>query len=151
MPNKENKDVLTGIMDQKQTWTTDDRLCSAKQSETVSEHDNSERLQMTETRIYVGLNDADTKEQKHETERFVNILKNVCRNYHVAFSMDIEDGGYFHENGEYTEETSLVLTLVNSDRNTVEEIARDLCTFFHQESVLVTVNHIEGYFISQSF
>ena len=40
--------------------------------------------------------------------------------------------------------------LVNPDRNTVREIAKDLCTFFHQESVLVTEDHIEGYFITQS-
>ena len=77
-------------------------------------------------------------------------MKNVCRNYHVAFSVDIEQGGYFHDDGEYTEETSLVLVLVNPDRNTVKEIAKDLCTFFHQESVLVTEDHIEGYFITQS-
>lgn len=64
--------------------------------------------------------------------------------------MDIEEGGYFHDDGEYTEETSLVLVLVNPDRNTVKEIAKDLCTFFHQESVLVTEGHIEGYFIGQS-
>ena len=104
---------------------------------------------MIETRIYVGLNDADTKAQKHETREYIS-MKNVCRNYHVAFSMDIEQGGYFHDDGEYTEETSLILVLVNPDRNTVREIAKELCTFFHQESVLVTEDHMDGYFITQS-
>lgn len=37
----------------------------------------SEKLQMTETRIYVGLNDSQTKEQKHETEKYMSVLKNV--------------------------------------------------------------------------
>ena len=106
-----------------------------------------EKLQMTETRIYIGLNDAQTKEQKHETEKYMSVLKKVCRNYHVAFSVDIEHGGYFHDDGEYTEETSFILVLINADQKVVNEIAKDLCTFFHQESVLVTQNHIDGYFI----
>lgn len=108
----------------------------------------SEKLQMTETRIYIGLNDAQTKEQKYETEKYMSVLKNVCRNYHVSFSVDIEHGGYYHDDGEYTEETSFVLVLINADQKVVNEIAKDLCTFFHQESVLVTHNRIDGYFIS---
>lgn len=107
----------------------------------------SEKLQLTETRIYVGLNDAQTKEQTHETEMYMSVLKNVCRNYHVAFSVDIEHGGYYHDDGEYTEETSFILVLINADQKVINEIAKDLCTFFHQESVLVTQNHIDGYFI----
>ena len=108
----------------------------------------SEKLQITETRMYIGLNDAQTKEQKYETEKYMSILKNVCRTYHVAFSVDIENGGYYHDDGEYTEETSFVLVLLNADQKVVNDIAKDLCTFFHQESVLVTQNHIDGYFIS---
>ena len=72
------------------------------------------------------------------------MLKNICQNYHVAFSVDIEEGGYFHEDGEYTEETSLILLLIDADWDVVVEIAKDLCAFFHQESVLVTEDHIDG-------
>ena len=108
----------------------------------------SEKLHMTETRIYIGLNDVATKEQIHETEKYMSVLKYVCRNYHVAFSVDIEHGGYYHDDGEYTEETSFILQMINADQDVVSEIAKDLCTFFHQESVLVTENHIDGYFIS---
>ena len=107
-----------------------------------------EKLQMVETRIYIGLNDAQTKEQIHETEKYMSVLKHVCQSYHVAFSVDIENGGYFHDNGEYTEETSFILTLINADKKVVNEIAKDLCSFFHQESVLVTENRIDGYFVS---
>lgn len=105
------------------------------------------KLQMTETRIYIGLNDAQTKEQEHKTEKYMSVLKNVCRHYHVAFSVNIEDGGYFHDDGEYTEETAFVLVLINADQKVVTEIAKDLCFFFHQESVLVTEHHIDGRFI----
>ena len=150
MPNRDKKVLLTQIMNQRRTQKPDSQSCSGEQPETLPSRDTIETTQMIETRIYVGLNDADTKAQKHETGKYISILKNVCRNYHVAFSVDIEQGGYFHDDGEYTEETSLVLVLVNPDRNTVKEIAKDLCTFFHQESVLVTEDHIEGYFITQS-
>ena len=142
--------LMKQIMYQMQTLDSNVRSFAGERSETSPENERINRARMVETRIYVGLNDADTKVQKHDTQKYIRILKNVCRSYHVAFSMDIEEGGYFHDDGEYTEETSLVLVLVNPDRNTVKEIAKDLCTFFHQESVLVTEGHIEGYFIRQS-
>ncbi|MBR2590569.1 MAG: hypothetical protein IKE65_06560 [Clostridia bacterium] len=109
----------------------------------------NEKLRMTETKIYIGLNDSQTKEQIHPTEKYMSVLKNVCRNYNVAFSVDVEEGGYFHDDGEYTEETSFVLVLINAQKKVVDEIAKDLCTFFHQECVLVIQGHIDGYFISE--
>ena len=63
--------------------------------------------------------------------------------------MDLEEGGNYHEDGQYTEENSFVLVLIDADSNIVQEIARDLCTFFRQESVLVTENRVDGYFIYQ--
>ena len=93
---------------------------------------------MMQTTIYVGLNDQETGIQKFDTEKYLSILKNVCRSYRVAFSVQVINGGYFHEDGRYTEENTLVLTLVNVEEETVIEIAKDLCAFFNQESVMVT-------------
>lgn len=133
---------------QKQSNNKNAASCQNKRSGSVPAPAVSEKLRMTETRIYIGLNDAQTKEQIHETEMYMSVLKYVCRNYHVAFSVDMEHGGYYHDDGEYTEETSFILQMINADQDVVSEIAKDLCTFFHQESVLVTENHIDGYFIS---
>lgn len=108
----------------------------------------NQKTRMTETKIYIGLNDATTKEQLFDTEKYMSVLKYVCHSYHVAFSVNVEEGGYFHDDGEYTEETSFVLVLINTDQKIIHEIAKDLCSFFNQESVLITENHIEGYFIS---
>ena len=113
----------------------------------ASDTDENEKVMMTETRIYVGLNDAETREQKFKTEKYMSILKNVCKSYHVAFSLDVEEGGYFHDDGEYTEETSLVLILIDADPVIVREIAMDLCVFFHQESVMITESLVQAYFI----
>ncbi len=92
----------------------------------------------TQSTIYVGLNDADTKVQKFDTEKYISVLRNVCHNYNVAFSFHMINGGYFHDDGRYTEENTLVLILIDVPENTVREIAKDLCAFFHQESVMVT-------------
>ncbi len=101
-------------------------------------------------RIYIGLNDMDTKIQKFETSKYLSVLKNVCISYQVPFSVNVIEGGYIHESGEYTMENSLVLSLIDVEKPIVEEIARDLCTFFRQESVLITADRLETYFISNS-
>jgi hypothetical protein len=88
--------------------------------------------------IYIGLKDSEVYEQLFETEKYISILKNVCKAYRVAFSMNRINGGYFHEDGTYVEEESLVLTLLDVDEKTIEEISKDLCAFFNQESVMVT-------------
>ena len=108
------------------------------------------KVMMTETRIYIGLNDSETRKQKYDTGKYLSLLKNICRSYHVPFSVNLEEGGYFHDDGEYTEETSLVLTLIDADSETVQDIAKDLCAFFRQESVLVTENCISGQFINEA-
>ena len=106
-------------------------------------------VRLTETRIYIGLNDAVTKKQLFETEKYLDVLKQICRSYHVPFSVNKEQGGYFHEDGTYTEENSFVLLLIGTERDVVKRIAQDICTFFNQESVMVTENQIGGYFINR--
>ena len=103
-----------------------------------------------QTQIYVGLNDSDTYRQKFETEKYVSILKKVCKGYRVAFSMSLINGGYFHDDGTYVEENTLMLTLLDVDEQTIEEIARDLCAFFHQESVMVSTGEAEVHFVRES-
>ena len=105
---------------------------------------------MVETKIYVGLNDAVEKKQLMETEKYISVLRNVCHAYGIPFSFGVEEGGYIHENGEYTRETTLVLTLIDVEKGIVNEIAKDLCTFFHQESVLITESMVRSYYVSET-
>ncbi len=100
--------------------------------------------------IYVGLNDSITRKQKYDTDTYLHLLKTVCLRYHVAFSLQEIKGGYFHEDGSYVEENSLVLTLIDVEYETVKEIAKDLCAFFHQESVMVTRSSAEVEYISET-
>ena len=100
--------------------------------------------------IYVGLNDSESRQQKFDTEKYISLLKNVCQSYHVAFSMNTITGGYFHDDGTYVEENTLVLTMLNVKDETVQDIARDLCMFFHQESVMVTYSDAQVHFIRET-
>ena len=109
-----------------------------------------ETAEMVETKIYVGMNDSVEKKQLFETETFIGIMRNVCYAYKTPFSFDLEEGGYIHEDGTYTRENTLVLTLIDAEKPVVEEIAKDLCVFFHQESVLITEGRVNSYYISES-
>ena len=104
---------------------------------------------MKEITIRVGLNDAVTKQQVHPTKVYVDVMKTVCRSYHVAFTFVLSEGGYFHENGDYTQEKTLVISLLDPQDGVVDAIARDLCAFFHQESVLITESKVRAYFIKE--
>ena len=104
---------------------------------------------MTEITLSVGLNDAATKRQEYQTETYVNVMKHVCQSYHVPFSYIVSDGGYFHENGDFTQEKTLVICLIDPEKGVVDAIARDLCAFFHQESVLITESKVRAYFIKE--
>ncbi len=105
---------------------------------------------MTEIKVYVGLNDSVEKKQLMETEKYISVLRNVCYAYNTPFSFGVEEGGYIHESGEYTRETTLVLTLIDVNKIIVNEIAKDLCTFFHQESVLITEGLVRSYYVSET-
>lgn len=104
---------------------------------------------MIETKIYIGLNDADTLKQEFETEKYIGVLKHVCNNYHVPFTFTLAQGGCFHENGSYTQENTLVLTFLDIDPWLEGEIARDLCLIFNQESVMVTQAEVTTKYISE--
>ena len=104
---------------------------------------------MTETKLYIGLNDSTTMKQEHDTIEYVSVLKNVCINYHVPFSVRLEQGGYMHEDGQYTQELTLVTSFMDVPRETIREIAKDLCVFFNQESILVTEDRVRTFYINE--
>ena len=97
---------------------------------------------LEETQVYVGLNDSETREQTFDTESYVATLKGLCAKHGTPFSFDVIEGGYIHDDGEYIEEKSIALTFIDVPRETVDQIAQELCTLFHQESVLVLTDRV---------
>ena len=104
---------------------------------------------LSQTTIYVGLNDSVSGEQKYVTQKYLSILKKVCSGYSVAFSVYPINGGYFHEDGRYVEETTLALMLIGVGDDILMEIAKDLCVFFNQESVMVVSSPCSVVFVSE--
>ena len=105
---------------------------------------DNEAAALFETKVYIGLNDMETKEQKLETDRYISILKKICRQCEVPFSFNVVEGGYIHDDGEYTEEKSIVLTFIDTPDEKIDEVAKEACILFHQESVLVTIDSIQA-------
>lgn len=100
--------------------------------------------------ISVGLNDKDEKTQRIRTEQVLRLVRSCCKGYNMAFSSYLQDGGYIHENGTYITEKSVCIVLIDPDESLIREAAKDLCAFLNQESVMVTVEEVECYFISES-
>ena len=42
-----------------------------------------------------------------------------------------------------------MLSLIDVDVQTVNEIAKDICVFFRQESVLITENEVRAYYVRE--
>ena len=105
--------------------------------------ENNEKL--LEARIYVGLDDKDSHEQRFDTEKYKSILKTVCKSYRTPFSLQVIEGGYFHDDGSWVEENTLLITLIGIPQRIVYEIAKDLCTFFRQESVMITGSTVHSF------
>ena len=131
------------------------RICAQHRAEAAirasapATRETAERDVMLETKIYIGMNDKRTLEQTLDNDKYISILKRVCHHYHVPFSFTLSNGGYFMDNEEYVEEQSLILSLIDVDEHTINEIAKDLCVFFNQESVLITENAIHSYYIRE--
>ena len=107
-------------------------------------------MEVNRYQIMVGLNDKRTRRQEFSTEQFQKILSSVCKGYHVAFSVNDLHGGYFHDDGMFISENSLCLTLIGPSDEMVDEIAKDLCAFFRQESVLVTRDTVDCRFVRET-
>jgi len=100
--------------------------------------------------ISVGLNDSESYRQEIETERILRLVSNCCKEYGTSYSCALQTGGYLDESGHFTAENSLALSFVDGNADIVNEIAKDLCVFLHQESVLVTVDKVKRYYVSEA-
>lgn len=93
---------------------------------------------MNEFQIFVGLNDADTHRQELDKKQFIAALCGICRKYNYSFAVTSSHGGYFHDDGTFVEEKSLVITFSDRDKAVVEKIAKEICAVLNQEAVILT-------------
>ena len=103
----------------------------------------------TRYEICIGFNDGDTREQKFSEDVYERIIANVCKGYQVAYSIGRLTGGYIHDDGVFVRENSASLILLGVSDGQAREIAKDLCAFFNQESVLIMKSEVSYTFISE--
>lgn len=94
-------------------------------------------------KIYIGMNDKDTLQQLCSTEDFINIVKGICEDYQIAFSMDEQIGGYMMANGTFITERSLILSITGFDETQILQLAESLRVILNQETILVTLEKPE--------
>ncbi|MDO5328762.1 MAG: hypothetical protein Q4E88_01500 [Coriobacteriia bacterium] len=99
--------------------------------------------------ICVGLNDGDARSQKYSKETYEKIIFNVCKGLEISYSISKIDGVYVHEDGTPIKEKSLCITLLGINDQQAEEIAKDFCVIFNQESVLVLKYECKYSFIKE--
>ena len=49
--------------------------------------------------------------------------------------LQVIEGGYFHNDGSWVDENTLLITLIGTPQIVVYKIAKEVCTAFHQEFV----------------
>ncbi len=53
-----------------------------------------------------------------DTDQYKVVLKDICRGYGVAFSLQVIEGCYCHDGGTWVDENSLLITLIGAPKKT---------------------------------
>lgn len=99
--------------------------------------------------LYVGLNDAETKEQAFETEYALEVVKHLLIDEYdlQGATLQLADGIYKHRDGSIVTEKTVVIILLDIPDCTVNEIIDDLKIIFSQECVLKEVCFVDYSFM----
>lgn len=84
------------------------------------------------------MNDREKLKQLCPTEDFVEIVRGVCKDFKIAFSLDEQVGGYMMANGTFITERSLILSISGFNREQILKLAEELQKKLNQESIMIT-------------
>lgn len=96
--------------------------------------------------IFVGIKDKDSYEELLSVDDFKNILKEICVEKQINFSLITQLGGYTHDKG-YTTETSMRVVVIGANKGEIKRIADWLKIRINTDTVLVTKTKIEYCFM----
>ena len=100
---------------------------------------------MKKIKITVGLNDKDTKKQKHFKKWYYKrIFKNLEYLAIDGATLTESLGYYKHENGQTVKEKSINIELLFIDEVTAKNLAKLLKREFNQESVVFAVEELNS-------
>ncbi len=96
--------------------------------------------------IFVGIKDKDSYEELLSVDDFKHILKEICVEKQINFSLITQLGGYTHDKG-YTTETSMRVVIIGANKGEIKRIADWLKIRINTDTVLVTKTKIEYCFM----
>lgn len=93
--------------------------------------------------LNVGLNDKDTKIQKLDSIEAYKIVENTLLNNGLSgYTIYQGKGLYKHDNGDITQENTLIIEIIFTTEEIVDKIIKILKQVLNQESVLKQVQEI---------
>lgn len=93
--------------------------------------------------LNVGLNDKDTKIQKIDSIEAYKIVENTLLNNGLSgYTIYQGKGLYKHDNGEITQENTLIIEMIFTTEEIVNKIIKILKQVLNQESILKQVQEI---------
>ena len=92
---------------------------------------------MKNYKLYIGLNDKNTLEQIIDTQKAIEIICNIIKEYKKGFSLVQQKGGYMMESGQYVFENSLALSIFEINEKQLFNFCDIFKKVFNQESILI--------------
>ena len=93
--------------------------------------------------LNVGLNDKDTKQQKIDSIEAYKIVENTLLNNGLdGYTIYQGKGLYKHDNGDITQENTLIIEMLFTNEEIVNKIIRILKQVLNQESIMKQVQEI---------
>lgn len=91
----------------------------------------------TTYKLYLGLNDKDTKLQKYDIVEAYKVANSIVLSHCEGATIYNGNGIYKHENGQVVVEQTLIIEISGASESSVASVIEDLKRVFNQECVLV--------------
>lgn len=95
--------------------------------------------------IFIGIKDKDSYEEILSIDDFKDLLREICVEKEINFSLLTQLGGYSHNKG-YTTETSLRIIIIGINEQEVNLLSQELKKKINTDAVLITKTEIEYIF-----
>lgn len=95
-------------------------------------------------RLYMGLNDKDTKRQEISTDEAYNIFNGLVLRMFDGATVWSAKGVYTHDDGTQVSENTLCCELVFADYIKAKKFVQQLKQIFNQESIAVQVVEVDS-------
>lgn len=90
--------------------------------------------------LYVGLNDKNTYKQEITDEDAMETVEKICTEHASGVTVQTAKGAWTDENGEVTNENTIICYFEGCDRETVETVADELIKELNQNCILIKTN-----------